>query len=121
MKRPSQPPAELVERHTVPGGVQESRALFLERAEYVSPDYGRRMLLEFDWGRAAADLPPWRVRLYSAKPHETSPNGIAWRLARRATWSPSMRQATEDSKPWMMGTGPAHRRIVRRFSRRASA
>ena len=75
--------------------------LFLERAEYVSPDYARRLVLEFDWQRAAAGSKPWGVRLYVGRPHEV--HGVAWRLARRKTWAASQRMALARFRAWMLG------------------
>jgi len=127
---PPQPPAELVDRHITSRALGKSeegdRVLFLERADYVSPDYAHRLLVEFDWHRAAAAHDPWRVRLYVRKDHATSPNGVAWRLAQRATWSPSLRAACDTSREWMMRERdgpPAPRRPHRRLrpARRATA
>ena len=96
MRAPDAIPAELAERHS-PG----TRSIFLEHAEYVSSDYRRRLVVDFDWTRAAAGSPPWRCRLYSAKPHATSPNGIAWRLAMRARHYKTLPAAQQDCRPWM--------------------
>ena len=110
MRQPPKPPAELVDKHRTSRefghATEGDRVLFLERADYVSPDYERRLLLEFDWHRAAADLKPWRARLYVRKPHATSPSGVAWRLAQRQTWAPSLRQAIRDSRDWLVRGAP---------------
>lgn len=96
MRAPDAVPAELAERHS-----SGTRSIFLERAEYVSSDYRRRLVVDFDWPRAAANLPPWRLRRYLAKPHATSPNGIAWRLAARGRYYASLPAAHKDARPWM--------------------
>jgi hypothetical protein len=101
MKAPPKIPADLEGAPTVSGGRYAPAGLFLERAEYVSSDYARRLVLEFDWSRAAADLPPWGVRLYVGRPHEA--HGVAWRLARRKTWAPSQRQAFDRTRRFMDG------------------
>lgn len=106
MKAPGTNPARLAERHNpglraIFGDRPKERSIFLDRAEYVSADYRRRLVVEFDWQRAAADLPPWRARLYFARLHATSPNGVAWRLAQRARHYATLPKAQQDCRPWM--------------------
>lgn len=113
MRQPPKPPAELVDKHRTSRdfghATEGDRVLFLERADYVSPDYERRLLLEFDWHRAAADLKPWRSRLYVRTPHATSPNGVAWRLAQRQTWEASLRQGVAHAREWLTRGAPLER------------
>lgn len=106
MRTPPKTPAELVDKHRTSREFAHSaegdRVLFLERADYVSPDYQRRLLVEFDWHRAAQDEKPWRWRLYVRKDHATSPHGAAWRLARRESWASSLRSAVLLARDWLM-------------------
>lgn len=81
------------ERHRlVPGA-------FLERADYVSADHARRVELVFDWQRAAANLTPWRVRVFTRRPHDE--HGQAWRLQRRAYHRVTLSAALGELRPWL--------------------
>jgi len=101
MKTPPVSPADLDGAPTISGGRYVPEGVFLERAEYVSSDYARRLVLEFDWPRAAAGLAPWGVRLYLGRPHEA--HGVAWRLWRRRFWAASQRQAFARARRFMSG------------------
>lgn len=96
MKAHALKPADLAERHS-----PQTRGIFLERAEYVSQDYTRRLVVDFDWPRASKGEPAWSARRYVARPHATSPNGIAWRLVVRAVWHRSLSGLHQAERAWM--------------------